>query len=175
MVVLECSIAVYITLKSRINSKLGLLIITLENFYYTSPVKLITMPSVTDSDLLAAEGTKIEDSESITESRDHSASASPSLSFTGRQVNPPTTLAEEDDPPKQSSPWAGIHANIGSYDHIDAGRTFPKLSIPVELMRYEYDVVVVGSGYGGGVAASRMARGGQSVCLLELGKEKWGK
>ena len=42
-------------------------------------------------------------------------------------------------------------------------------------MRHEYDVVVVGSGYGGGVAASRMARGGQSVCLLELGSEKWRK
>ena len=43
----------------------------------------------------------------------------------------------------------------------------------VELMRPAYDVVVIGSGYGGGVAASRMARGGQSVCLLELGREKW--
>jgi choline dehydrogenase-like flavoprotein len=40
-------------------------------------------------------------------------------------------------------------------------------------MRPSYDVVVIGSGYGGGVAASRMARGGQSVCLLELGREKW--
>ena len=133
------------------------------------------MPSVVHSDLLAAERTKIEDSESITESQDSSPSASPSLSFTGRQVNPPKTVAEEDDPPKQSSPWAGTYANIGSDDHIDAGRTFPKLSIPVELMRHEYDVVVVGSGYGGGVAASRMARGGQSVCLLELGKERWRK
>ena len=40
-------------------------------------------------------------------------------------------------------------------------------------MRTSYDVVVIGSGYGGGVAASRMARGRQSVCLLERGKEKW--
>jgi choline dehydrogenase-like flavoprotein len=40
-------------------------------------------------------------------------------------------------------------------------------------MRPEYDVVVVGSGYGGAVAASRMARAGKSVCLLELGKERW--
>ena len=69
----------------------------------------------------------------------------------------------------------GLHANVGSFDHVDAGKTFPRLSIPVELMRHEYDVVVVGSGYGGGVAASRMARGGQSVCLLELGKERWRK
>jgi len=50
---------------------------------------------------------------------------------------------------------------------------FPRLSRPVELLRPTYDVVVIGSGYGGGVAASRMARGGQSVCLLERGKERW--
>lgn len=52
-------------------------------------------------------------------------------------------------------------------------KKFPRLSKPVELLRPSYDVVVIGSGYGGGVAASRMARGGQSVCLLERGKERW--
>ncbi|KAH8683558.1 hypothetical protein BGZ61DRAFT_358000 [Ilyonectria robusta] len=50
---------------------------------------------------------------------------------------------------------------------------FPRLSRPVELLRPSYDVVVIGSGYGGGVAASRMARGRQSVCILEMGREKW--
>jgi choline dehydrogenase-like flavoprotein len=40
-------------------------------------------------------------------------------------------------------------------------------------MRNSYDVVVIGTGYGGGVAASRMARGRQSVCVLERGKERW--
>ncbi|KAI2894196.1 CAZyme family AA3 [Aspergillus niger] len=50
---------------------------------------------------------------------------------------------------------------------------FPRISLPVELMQDSYDVVAIGSGYGGGVAASRMARGGQSVCILERGRERW--
>lgn len=50
---------------------------------------------------------------------------------------------------------------------------FPRLSKPVPLIRHEYDVVVIGSGYGGGVAASRASRAGKSVAILELGKEKW--
>ncbi|KAF2838312.1 FAD/NAD(P)-binding domain-containing protein, partial [Patellaria atrata CBS 101060] len=53
------------------------------------------------------------------------------------------------------------------------GKTYPVLSRSVSAMRPEYDVVVVGSGYGGGVAASRIARAGKSVAVLELGKEKW--
>lgn len=40
-------------------------------------------------------------------------------------------------------------------------------------MRHSYDTVVIGSGYGGGVAASRMARAGKHVCVLERGKERW--
>lgn len=46
-----------------------------------------------------------------------------------------------------------------------------RLSAPIESMASRYDVVVVGSGYGGAIAASRMARAGRSVCLLERGKE----
>ena len=38
-------------------------------------------------------------------------------------------------------------------------------------MRAHYDVIVVGSGYGGSIAASRLARAGRSVCLLERGRE----
>jgi NADPH-dependent 2,4-dienoyl-CoA reductase/sulfur reductase-like enzyme len=49
---------------------------------------------------------------------------------------------------------------------------YPTLSLPFEDMREEYDVVVVGSGYGAGVAASRMARAGKNVAVLELGWER---
>jgi hypothetical protein len=57
----------------------------------------------------------------------------------------------------------------------DGPRTnaFPRISRPVELMRDSYDCIVIGSGYGGSVAASRMARAGESVCLLERGEERW--
>ena len=44
-------------------------------------------------------------------------------------------------------------------------------SSPIEDLRPHYTVVVIGSGYGGGIAASRLARAGQQVCVLERGKE----
>ena len=46
-----------------------------------------------------------------------------------------------------------------------------RISSPIESIQDHYDVVVVGSGYGGGITASRMARAGKRVCLLERGEE----
>lgn len=46
-----------------------------------------------------------------------------------------------------------------------------RLSSPVEELSDRYEVVVIGSGYGGAIAASRLARAGRQVCLLERGKE----
>ncbi len=42
---------------------------------------------------------------------------------------------------------------------------------PLSEIKEHYDVLVIGSGYGGSIAASRMARAGKSVCLLERGRE----
>src|SRR5215469_9615431 len=47
----------------------------------------------------------------------------------------------------------------------------PHISLPIEQIRNRYNVVVIGSGYGGAIAASRMARAGQTVCVLERGRE----
>lgn len=46
-----------------------------------------------------------------------------------------------------------------------------RLSSPIENLKNHYKVVVIGSGYGGSIAASRLARAGQQVCILERGKE----
>ncbi len=46
-----------------------------------------------------------------------------------------------------------------------------KIARSLHAIRKAYDVVVVGSGYGGGVAACRLARAGKRVAVLERGRE----
>ncbi|KAM3073444.1 hypothetical protein ACMFMG_004660 [Clarireedia jacksonii] len=70
-------------------------------------------------------------------------------------------------------PRSRAHAKIRTYTDDLNSKEFPRISRQVELLRNSYDTVVIGSGYGGSVAASRMARAGETVCLLERGKEKW--
>ncbi|KAF3760304.1 FAD/NAD(P)-binding domain-containing protein [Cryphonectria parasitica EP155] len=72
----------------------------------------------------------------------------------------------------RSRTYASVRSYADEEDRAEGG-AFPHISKPVELLRNSYDCIVIGSGYGGGVAASRMARAGQSVCVLERGKEKW--
>ncbi len=47
----------------------------------------------------------------------------------------------------------------------------PRLSRPIECLRPYYQAVVIGSGHGGGVAATRLARAGVEVAVLERGRE----
>jgi choline dehydrogenase-like flavoprotein len=46
-----------------------------------------------------------------------------------------------------------------------------RLSSSLDELKPEYDAIVVGSGYGAGVAASRLARIGLKVAVLERGRE----
>jgi cholesterol oxidase len=46
-----------------------------------------------------------------------------------------------------------------------------RLSSPIETLKEHYAVVVIGSGYGAAISASRLARAGKQVCILERGRE----
>ncbi|KAI0977454.1 glucose-methanol-choline oxidoreductase [Xylaria arbuscula] len=72
-----------------------------------------------------------------------------------------------------AGPRSRPFAHMRTWADDPKSSTFPRISKSMELMRHAYDCVVIGSGYGGGVAASRMSRAGKTVCLLERGKEHW--
>lgn len=46
-----------------------------------------------------------------------------------------------------------------------------RLSNPASELRDRYGIIVIGSGYGGAIAAARLAEAGHDVCILERGKE----
>ena len=46
-----------------------------------------------------------------------------------------------------------------------------RLARPLSQLKSRYDVIVIGSGYGGGVTASRLSRAGKRVAVLERGRE----
>jgi len=46
-----------------------------------------------------------------------------------------------------------------------------RISSSTSNIQPHYEIVVVGSGYGGGIAASRLSRAHRQVCVLERGKE----
>ena len=54
-----------------------------------------------------------------------------------------------------------------------AKSTWPRLSKPLSQLGKYYPVLIIGSGYGGGVSACRLTGVGQTVCVLERGEEKW--
>jgi cholesterol oxidase len=46
-----------------------------------------------------------------------------------------------------------------------------RLSSAIESLKPHYEIAVIGSGYGGGVASSRLARAGRRVAVFERGRE----
>ncbi len=59
----------------------------------------------------------------------------------------------------------------GGADSVTRGRDLTRLSSPLTEMSGHAEVVVVGSGYGGAITASRLARAGREVWVLERGRE----
>jgi hypothetical protein len=90
----------------------------------------------------------------------------------------PASPKPYDQEPASPKPYEHSQSRAMRHVSVPEGQ-IPRLSKPVEFMNRSYDYVVIGSGYGGAVAASRMARvrtaGGKrkTVCVLERGQERW--
>ncbi len=48
---------------------------------------------------------------------------------------------------------------------------FKSIARPLDQLQVSYDAIIIGSGYGAGVAASRLSRMGLKTCVLERGRE----
>src|SRR6516225_219858 len=65
--------------------------------------------------------------------------------------------------------WPAVRG--GARSGNKKGRVMPRLASLIEDLKTHYSIVVIGSGYGGAITASRLARAGQQVCVLERGME----
>ncbi len=60
---------------------------------------------------------------------------------------------------------------VDSFGSVRPGRPLPRLSSPVDQLSGHVEVAVIGSGYGGAITASRLARAKRQVWILERGRE----
>ncbi|KAL2191376.1 FAD/NAD(P)-binding domain-containing protein [Thermothelomyces heterothallicus CBS 203.75] len=139
---------------------------------FTAPPSTYTQPSSTPDLRLLEDSTPQLPNRSLLEAehKGHATPQAPQAAAAAAAAAAVTATTASSQQKQQQAPgWR--KRRVYTDGRQDA--PFPRLSKPVELLRGAYDVVVIGSGYGGGVAASRMARTGQSVCVLERGREKW--
>src|SRR5688572_9675706 len=95
------------------------------------------------------------------------AAARHCASFAGALPLASTTITH---PRSDRQRTAGLLAGV-SISRAGPSEAMSRLSLPSAALKRRYDVIVVGSGYGGGVTASRLARAGKRVAVIERGRE----